>query len=667
MRAGSRAGRVAMARPIPDVLAPGSESAVANTGVARALRVRGHGFTLAPFDATAGASGRGAGYKVNKMGKTVRGGAAAILGGWVNDITPGTLRADAQAGLLGALLVLPQGVAFAMLAGLPPEYGLYSAIVPCIVAALFGSSRHVLSGPTNANSLALFAVLAPLALPGSPGYIQMALAVTILVGVMQLAVGLLRLGSLANFISPSALFGFTSGAALLIAVHALKDALGLEGVQAHSAGAVLAAVGSRLGEAHWGASAVALTTIIVTLLVRHWDRRKPHMLAGLAAGTLLAAALNAGVFAAAGQPISVLGALAQPWPPFHVPAVQWSVLPDLVGVAVPLTIVALAQSISIAKAVAMRSGQLIDANREFIGQGLSNVVGGLFSSYLSCGSLNRSVPNYEAGARTPMAAVFAALLLVLLVLVSSPVLALIPHAAIAGLLIVVAWSLLDLPRWRVLVRIAPREALIAAATLAATVTIRMEIAILLGTLLSLTAYLYRTARPAMRPMGFDAADPQRHFAVLEGQPGELPECPQLKLLRMEGSVYFGAATHVTDRLQALRAGASAGQRHLLVMSKSMNFIDHAGAQVWEEELRRRRAGGGDLYFHRPRPEVLRDWRRSGFIDRLGADHIFPDKATAIHTIYERLDPEICRGCTARIFTECGPPGTAHQPGAERDE
>ncbi|ETH82010.1 inorganic anion transporter, SulP family [Bordetella pertussis STO1-CHOC-0017] len=362
------------------------------------MRVRGHGFTLAPFDATAGASGRGAGYKVNKMGKTVRGGAAAILGCWVNDITPGTLRADAQAGLLGALLVLPQGVAFAMLAGLPPEYGLYSAIVPCIVAALFGSSRHVLSGPTNANSLALFAVLAPLALPGSPGYIQMALAVTILVGVMQLAVGLLRLGSLANFISPSALFGFTSGAALLIAVHALKDALGLEGVQAHSAGAVLAAVGSRLGEAHWGASVVALTTIIVTLLVRHWDRRKPHMLAGLAAGTLLAAALNAGVFTAAGQPISVLGGLAQPWPPFHVPAVQWSVLPDLVGVAVPLTIVALAQSISIAKAVAMRSGQLIDANREFIGQGLSNVVGGLFSSYLSCGSLNRSVPNYEAGA-----------------------------------------------------------------------------------------------------------------------------------------------------------------------------------------------------------------------------------------------------------------------------
>ncbi|PTN48437.1 sulfate transporter, partial [Achromobacter xylosoxidans] len=143
--------------------------------------------------------------------------ARRLFGSWVDEVNARTLRADATAGLLGALLVLPQGVAFAMLAGLPPEYGLYSAIVPCIVAALFGSSRHVMSGPTNANSLALYAVLTPLAVAGSQGYIQLALAVTVLVGLMQWLVGTLRLGSLAHFISPSALFGFTSGAALLIA------------------------------------------------------------------------------------------------------------------------------------------------------------------------------------------------------------------------------------------------------------------------------------------------------------------------------------------------------------------------------------------------------------------------------------------------------------------
>src|SRR5690348_15594406 len=188
--------------------------------------------------------------------------ATRLFGPWVHRVGPATLRADALAGLLGALLVLPQGFAFATLAGLPPEYGLYSAIVPCIVAALFGSSRHVMSGPTNANSLALFAVLAPLAAAGSPAYIQLALAVTVLVGVMQWLVGVLRLGSLAHFISPSALFGFTSGAAVLIAVHALKDALGLPSPEAHGAGAVLESVATHLGQVHPGALLVTLVTLI---------------------------------------------------------------------------------------------------------------------------------------------------------------------------------------------------------------------------------------------------------------------------------------------------------------------------------------------------------------------------------------------------------------------
>ncbi|HYG43483.1 MAG TPA: SulP family inorganic anion transporter, partial [Bordetella sp.] len=356
---------------------------------------------------------------------------------------------------------------------------------------------------------------------------------------------------------------------------------------------------------------------------------------------------------------SVLGTLAQPWPPFHVPDIDWGKLPELVGLAFALSIVALAQSISIAKVVAARSGQAIDANREFIGQGLSNIVGGFFSSYLSCGSLNRSIPNYEGGARTPLAAVFAAALLIVLVMVSAPLLALIPHAAIAGLLLLVAWNLLELPRWRYVARVQRNECMIALATLVATVTIRMEVAILLGTLLSLMVYLHRTSHPAMRAMGFDARDPDRHFAVLEGLPDALPECPQLKLLRMEGSVYFGAVAHVADRLQAIRTAPDA-PRHLLVMAKSMNFIDHAGALVWEDELRKRREAGGDLYFHRPRPEVMQTWRRLGFIDRLGEDHVFPDKHTAIADIYQRLDPDICAACTARIFRECGPLGHAGQ-------
>ncbi|CAB3899457.1 hypothetical protein LMG26842_05282 [Achromobacter dolens] len=229
---------------------------------------------------------------------------ARVLGDWVPEVGPATLRADLTAGLLGALLVLPQGVAFATLAGLPAQYGLYSAIVPCIVAALFGSSRHVMSGPTNANSLALFAVLTPLAVAGSPGYIELALAVTVLVGLMQWLVGALRLGSLAHFISPSALFGFTSGAALLIAVHALKDALGLPAPDSHGAGALLASLAGHWDQSLAGALLVTAVTIAAALLLRRLDRRRPYMLAGLVAG----GAGRGGVQCAGGAPWRRAGA-----------------------------------------------------------------------------------------------------------------------------------------------------------------------------------------------------------------------------------------------------------------------------------------------------------------------------------------------------------------------
>jgi SulP family sulfate permease len=581
--------------------------------------------------------------------------AERVFGSWVHELSPATLRADAVAGLLGAVLVLPQGIAFATLAGLPPEYGLYTAVVPCIIAALFGSSWHVMSGPTNANSLAMFAMLTPLAAAFSPAYIQLALGVTVLVGAMQWLIGTLRLGTLANFISPAALFGFTSGAAVLIAVHALPDLLGLTPPGQAGAGAVLLHVVNHWQSLNPLALGIALVTGAVALGLRSWRPRWPYMLVALVVATLIAwAAAQVG---GGGHVLRTVGLISAPWPAFSWPRINWSALPELLGLAFALTIVALGQSISIAKAVAAKSGQRIDANREFRGQGLSNLVGGFFSCYVSCGSMNRSMPNLQAGARTPMAAVFSALLLLALVALSASLLAQIPMAALAGLLVVVALSLLDIGHWRKLARLNRTEWAVALTTMVATVTIRLEMAILLGTLLSLMSFLYRTSRPAMRTMGFDSTRPDRQFVVLDdatketGPASTLPECPQLKLLRMEGEVYFGATQHVADTLHALRH-AQNPQKHLLVMGKSMNFIDLAGAELWEAELNARRAMGGDLYFHRPRPEVISMWKTTGFTRLLGPDHQFPDKRTAIATIFPKLDREICRRCTARVFWEC---------------
>ncbi len=578
-----------------------------------------------------------------------------------------TLRADLVAGMLGALLVLPQGIAFASLAGLPPEYGLYTAIVPCIVAALAGSSRHVMSGPTNALSLALFATLTPLALAGTPRYIELALAVTVLVGVMQGLIGLFRLGAIANFISPSTLRGFTSGAAALIALHALTDLFGMAAPAEHGSAALVVHLQRHLRDAVPAALLVGVATIVMALLLRRARRNAPYMLIALALASALAFVSNrAGAASGWGQ-AALTGTLAGTWPRWHPPAFDLQALPDLLGIALALTIVALGQSISIAKALSERSGQVIDANREFTGQGLANIVGGFFSCYVACGSLNRSLPNFEAGARTPLAAVFSSVWLLALLALGAPLLALIPLAGVAGLLMLVAWQLFDLPSWQRLWRLSRQDFGIALATLVATLTIRLELAILLGTLLSLVAFVHRTSRPSMRVMGFDTAvdsfaaggASERPFVVLADAPHPLPECPQLKMIRMEGEVYFGAVAHVGDQLRALREPPAA-PKHLLVMAKSMNFIDLAAADLWRAELAARRAAGGDLYFHRPRPPVVELWEHIGFMGEIGRDHIFPTKRAAIGTIFGRLDRGVCARCTARVFEEC-----AHLPPASQ--
>lgn len=548
---------------------------------------------------------------------------------WWRDLTLQTLRTDLLAGLLGALLVLPQGVAFARLAGLPPEYGIYSALLPCVVAALMGSSRHVVSGPTNANSLALFAMISPLAIPGSPDYIQLVLATTLMVGLIQLLVGMFRLGVLADFIAPSVLVGFTAGAACLIAYHA--------GLDLHAIATENAAV--------WPELAVAALTLAITCAVARVRPRWPAMLLGLVGGYGLATAIKAQW----GLGVSHMGSIPAILPALSLPSFDPARFGDLVGIALALSVVAMAQSVSIAKAIADRSGDHIDPNREFFGQGLANVAASFTSSYLSCGSLNRSMPNFEAGARTPLAAVASSAVLLALVAASASLLERIPMAAIAALLLYVSWTLINPRKIREIAGFGHQEATCLVTTWLAVLLLRIDLAILIGVGLSLIFYLYQTSRPTMRVLVPFGAE--RRFTPIEELGARVEECPQLKLVRMEGSVYFGAARHVSEVLRRYREN-SPGQKHLMIMAKSMNFLDQAGEAVWRKELEQREALGGGLYFHRPRARVMDAWRRGHSFERLENGHIFWRKSQALAELVPRLDQEVCARCAVKLFAEC---------------
>ena len=563
---------------------------------------------------------------------------------WWPHVTRGTLRADLLAGLSGALIVLPQGVAFATIAGLPPQYGLYAAMVPAVIAALFGSSWHLVSGPTTAISIAVFAALSHQAVPGSGQYIALVLTLTFLVGAFQLALGLARMGALVNFISHSVVIGFTAGAAILIAASQVRSFFGIDiprGTPFYEIARLLAV---RAGDINPWVAGVGLVTLAAGILSRRTFKRVPYMIVAMLVGSLVAEGIVLWRGAAAG--IVTVGALPAQLPPLSLPDFSLDALRVTLGPALVITMLALTEAVSIGRAIAVRSEQRIDGNQEFIGQGLSNLVGAFFSAYASSGSFNRSGVNYEAGARTPLASVFASLFLLVVLLAVAPLAAYLPTAAMAGILFLVAWGLIDFHHIRHIWHTSKAESAILFATLVGTL-FNLEAGIFLGVTLSLMMYLHRTSRPEIVPLVPAPEAGAYHFVRARGQ----PECPQLRIVRINGAVYFGSASYVQQALQEIDE-ANPQQKSVLIAAARISHIDIAGAEILAQEARRRRRLGGGLYFYRLNQESYRFLRHGGYVRDIGEGAFFPVMTDVTRALYWTLDPDVCRHCSKRIFREC---------------
>ena len=566
---------------------------------------------------------------------------------WWPRVDRSSLRADLIAGLVGAIVVLPQGVAFATLAGLPPEYGLYSAMVPTIIAALWGSSWHAVSGPTNAVSLVVFSTVSTLAEPGSPQYVHLVLTLSLMSGAIMLAMGLLRLGAMVNFISHTVVVGFTAGAAILIFGAQLRNFFGVDIPRNTSFLRSLEAFALQITSVQPYVLLVAAVTLATGIIARRFFKHVPYMIVAMLVGSALAYTLNQNL-GAGNTGIRTLGALPGALPPLSHPDFELENLRKLLAIAVAVTVLGLTEAVSIGRAIALKSGQRIDGNQEFIGQGLANIVASFFSGYPATASFNRSGLSYEAGAHTPLAAVFSALFLIMVLIGVAPLMAYLPIASMAAILFLVAWGLIDFHAVRSILRASPAESAVLGLTFAATLLLELEFAILAGVLLSLLVYLNRTSRPSMRSLVPDPRHATRKMTELEEG---LAECPQLKILRIEGSIYFGAVNHVGSTFDTLR-DSNSNQKHLLLMAKSINFVDIAGAEVLAHEAWLRRKMGGQLYLYSLRQPVRNMLERGGHLDHIGRENIFAGKYEAISGVFTRLDRSICVRCSARIFNEC---------------
>jgi SulP family sulfate permease len=499
------------------------------------------------------------------------------------------------------------------------------------------------SGPTTAASIVLFSILSTHAEPGSAQYVTLALTLTFMVGMIQVFMGLARLGTLVNFISHSVVTGFTAGAAILIATNQLKHFFGLPIPRGSSFSVSWGYLAQHVNDINYGVLSVSLVTLLLGIVVKKWLPKIPYMIAAMLGGSVMAVYLAN----AYGLNLPSVGALPASLPPLSAPDLSLDNIRALSSGVIAITLLALTEAVSIARALGARSGQHVDGNQEFIGQGLSNLFGSFFSGYVATGSFNRSGVNYAAGAKTPIAAILAGVFLLVLVLFVAPLAQYLPNAAMAGILFLVAWGLIDFEEIFHVIKTNRQETAILVATFLSTLFLTLEEAIIIGVLMSLALYLARTSKPQVRVRAPDPNSAKRKFT----DAGAVSQCPQLRFIRVDGSLFFGATSYVREQV-AEQDAQHPEQKHLAIVAHGINFIDLAGSAYLAEEAERRRKAGGGLYLIRVKDTVTEQLAESGALKAIGGRNIFDSKTEAIREIFPHLDHEACKTCTARIFNEC---------------
>ncbi|QXI28604.1 SulP family inorganic anion transporter [Pseudomonas vanderleydeniana] len=501
---------------------------------------------------------------------------------WLPRQTRASVSRDLIVGLSGAILALPQSVAYALIAGLPPAYGLYAAIVPVLIACLWGSSWHLICGPTAAISIVLFASVSPLAVPGSQDYITLILLLTFIAGIFQWLLGMLRFGALVNFVSHSVVLGFTLGAAVVIALGQLPNLMGIDVASQATALNGLLALIQHLGELDRPSLALGLGTLVVGLVLKSLLPRWPTLLITLVLSSLLVW-LWPGMFGH----VQLVKGFAGRLPPFSPLPLDLEAFLRLLPSAVAVGMLGLVTSLSIARSLSTRSQQLLDANQEVRAQGLSNIVGSLFSGYLSAGSFTRAALSYEAGACSPLAGVFSALWVALFAVCGSALIAHIPIPAMAGSILLISWGLVDHRGIRALLRVSHAEFVVMALTCVATLLLELQTAIYAGVLASLFFYLKRTSQPRVQ-----------HWRDGDEE-----------VLRVGGSIFFGASHYLQVRLQRLK-----GPR-VVIEAQQINFIDYSGVEMLHQEARRLAREGRSLTLRKARAQVVEELVKLEGVDK----------------------------------------------------
>lgn len=454
-------------------------------------------------------------------------------------------RADLVAGLTVAAVAVPQAMAYALIAGIPPVYGLYTAIVTTAVGALFDSSRQLINGPTNAISIALLSALA--AIPADDR-LAAAILMALLVGLIQIGITLLRLGDLSRYISHAVIVGFTTGAGLLLLLDQLKNLLGLPARgDAHDHFLIRTGLTlSQVGSSHQWTAAIGFGTIALILALQQLKARLglvllPEFLTAVIAMAILTEALGLDQ-----SGVAVIGAIPASLPEFQVPGIEWRLVRDLSTEALAIALLGLLEAIAMAKAIAVRTQQKLDINQQCLSEGLANICGGFFQCMPGSGSLTRSAINQQAGGRTQWSGVMSALAVAGIMLVCAPLARHIPRAALAGILIVSAWRMIDRQQLLYYLRATRYDAIVVLTTAFAALCISVEFCVMIGVMMSFVLFIPRASQALLTQL---LATPE---GTLRERQADEPCCERILIYGLEGQLFFGSAPDLETHLETLQ-------------------------------------------------------------------------------------------------------------------
>lgn len=569
---------------------------------------------------------------------------------WLRLYNLKTLRADSLAGLTVAVILIPQAMAYAMLAGMPPVYGLYAAAVTPMIGGLWGSLRQLATGPIAIMSLLVLTTISPLALPGSPEYIELALLLSLIVGTLYLLIGFLRMGQVMSFISHSAIKGFTAAAALIIIAAQLPHLLGIQVERHEYIIFMLLEIGTDIKTIHPLTSLIGILCFIFIYTIKKYRPAFPAALTALTLSTL-----GVTFFKLSQAGVAVVGESPGGLPGFHFPLFAPETLSTLAGPAVVIALVSFAETYSVGKAIAAETKQKIDVDQEFIGQGLANIIGGFFQCYPVSGSFSRTAINFAAGARTGISSVISSILVIITLLFLTPLLTNIPRAGLAAVVISAVLTLFHPSQVFKLWKMNRDDGIVAVTVFILALLTKPDYALLIGVMISLIFFFWKTMHPRIVEI---TKDPEYNIFTNADETGK-PGCPQILHLKSDNVIFFANAEYTIEHILERVEAVSTPLKFLLMNFQAVGFIDITGIDELRQLKEELQAKGIQLAFFDVHQPVMKTFHSSGFSDEMKTGGMIEQtdltsrQGKALSELFKKIDHDYCRNkCPYKLFYEC---------------